>query len=111
MKNVILATAVTFGLATAASAEGLLPVPVMGSIEYATEAAVTSIDLGTEVSFGDFSFAPTFNLSDASGEFDFDGLEFTAAFGVTNGVNLYAIVETDSEFDYAETTVGVAFKF
>jgi hypothetical protein len=111
MKNVILATAVTFGLATAASAEGLLPVPIMGSIEYATEAAVTSVDLGTELSFGDLTLSNNFNLSDASGEIAFDGLEVTASYGVFEGVGVYAIIETNKDLEYSEGTVGVSFKF
>lgn len=111
MKKFFLATVATFGITSAAAAEGLLPVPVMGSIEYATEASTTSIALGTEMTVGQFSLMPMFNLSDTSGEFDFDGLEITAVYSVTDGVNVFATVETDNEWGYAETTIGAAFRF
>jgi hypothetical protein len=112
MKSVILATAIAMTSTAAFAADGsLLPIPVMGSVEYAVEAETTSFDLGTYIGIGNFGVSPLANFSDTSGSFDFDGAEVTATYMFGSNVDLYATIEADADFEYTEATVGVAFAF
>lgn len=111
MKSVFLATAFVLTSTAAFAGDTLLPVPVMGSVEYAVEAETTSFDLGTFVGFGNFGVSPLANFSDASGSFDFDGAEVTATYMFGTNIDLYATIEADADFEYSEAKVGVAFAF
>jgi hypothetical protein len=112
MKNVFLATAAAVAFtATAASAESLLPVPVMGSFEYATEAETMTLDLGTQLTVGAIAITPLATFDDAGDTFEFTSAEVTVSYMIGNNVDLYATVEGDQDFGHAETTVGVAFSF
>ena len=111
MKSVILATTFVLTSTAAFAGDSLLPVPVMGSVEYAVEAETTSFDLGTYVGFGNFGVSPLANFSDASGSFDFDGAEVTATYMFGSNIDLYATIEADADFEYTEAKVGVAFAF
>jgi hypothetical protein len=111
MKSVILATAFVLTSTAAFAGDMFLPIPVMGSVEYAVEAETTSIDLTTYVGFGNLGLSPLANFSDTSGDFDFDGAEVTATYMIGANIDVYATVEADADFEYSETKVGVAFSF
>ena len=112
MKNVFIAATAALGFtATAAAAESLLPVPVMGQMEYATEAETFTLDLGTELTMGPIALTPIAEMSDAGGEFDFTGADLTASYMIGDSVDLFVTVEGDDEFAHEETSFGVAFKF
>ena len=44
-------------------------------------------------------------------DFAFDHAEVKASYGLNENVDLYGKVATDSDFGYAETTLGVALQF
>lgn len=44
-------------------------------------------------------------------DFDVQSLRLTAGFGITENVGVYARVESDEDYNYNETAVGVSFKF
>lgn len=111
MKSVILATAFVLTSTAAFASDSLLPVPVMGSVEYAVEAETTSFDLGTYIGFGNFGLSPLANFSDASGSFDFDSAEVTATYMFGSNIDVYATIEADADFEYSEAKVGLAFSF
>jgi hypothetical protein len=112
MKNVFLATVAALGLtATAAAADELA---VLGGIEYAWEAETTEVTAGVEYApafIGGLTITPMITMNDVGSDFDFASAELTVAYDVAKGVNVYATVESDDDFNYAETTVGLAFRF
>ena len=112
MKNVFLATVAALGLtATAAAADEFA---VIGGIEYAWEAETTETTLGVEYApafVAGLTITPTFTMNDAGQDFGFSSADLTVAYDVAEGVNVYATVESDDDFNYAETTVGLAFRF
>jgi hypothetical protein len=111
MKSVILATAIAMTSTAAFAADGsLLPVPVLGSVEYAVEAETISLELGTYIGFGNFGVSPLVNFS-GTDAIDFDGAEVTATYMFGSNFDLYATIEADADFEYTEAAVGVAFAF
>lgn len=111
MKNTLLAAAAVLGLtATVASAESLLPVPVIGSLEYAFEADVASMDLGTRIDLGVVTLTPMINAAYDT-DLRFTGAELTASYLITEGLDVYATIESDSEWEYSEFTIGMSFSF
>lgn len=109
MKNIIIAAATaTLLTAAAASANGLA---VLGGVEYTVEAEVLEATAGVEYAVGDLTLTPLLTLNDAAGDFEFVNAELTVGYTVSPVVGVYATVETDSDWDYAETTLGVAFRF
>lgn len=44
-------------------------------------------------------------------DFELQSLRITAAYGITENVGIYARVESDDEYSYSETAVGVSFSF
>ena len=97
------------GLATAASAEDL---SFVGNAEYAFEAEVFSTDLGVQYDIDNWTLVGLVNVEDTSTtDISFTGAELSAAYAVNANVDLYAILETDEDLNYEETTIGTAFKF
>ena len=112
MKNVFLAVVAALGLtATAAAADEFA---VIGGIEYAWEAETTETTVGVEYTpafIPGLAVTPTLTMNDVGQDFDFASAELSVAYYVTNNVNVYATVETDNDWDYEETTIGVSFQF
>jgi hypothetical protein len=112
MKNVFLAAVAALGLtATAAAADELA---VIGGIEYAFEAETTEATLGLEYApaiISGLTITPVLTMNNDGQDFDFAQAEVTVAYVIVEGVDLYATVESDVDFNYAETTVGLAFRF
>jgi hypothetical protein len=109
MKNLIIAaiTATTL-TAGAASAEDL---SFLAGVEYAVEAEVLEATAGVEYSLGQLTLTPMVTLNDVGGDFDFSSAELTVSYSLTEQGTVYVTVETDDDFEYSETTLGVAFKF
>lgn len=135
MKNVLLATVATLLTAGTASAADL---GLFGSVEYAVESETTEVVAGvdTVVDTGiggiGLAFAVTGNnapveyeydceysqyyhsdmcSTGTSQDFEFAKASLTASYDVNENAAVYATVETDDEWVYAETTVGVALNF
>ena len=108
MKKVLFATTALF-MGTAAAYAGELA--YVGGIEYAVEAEVFEATAGVEYGVHNFTFAPAITLNDAGGDFEFVSAEFTVGYDVNTNVNAYVTIESDADFDYAEATIGVAFRF
>jgi hypothetical protein len=108
MKTLIIAAAMSLGLATVSSADGLAYV---AGAEYAIEAETFEVTAGVEYGVSGFTFAPLVTLNDAGQDFDFASAELTVSYGVSANLDAYVTVESDADFDYAETTLGVALKF
>ena len=120
MKNILLATAVFLGAASAASAFELgNGLSVGGEVEQ-------SYDFGTE----DFSllFTPEVDFAYAglalnvSTEFDvlelnnaavdnFHGLDFEATYGVNDYITAFGEISTDKDFEFGDLVVGTRLNF
>lgn len=110
MKSVMIAAVAVLGMATVASAGERLP--LIGYSEYAVEAQTFELGVGTEFVVADkLVIAPAIVGFGPSDDFNFDRLEVKASYGLNDKVDLYGKVETDADLHYAETTVGVAFRF
>jgi hypothetical protein len=109
MKNLVIAavaaTALTASVASAAD------VVILGGLEYTVEAEGLEATAGVEYVMGQATFTPLVTLNDASGDFEFTSVELKVGYTVAPGVDAYAVVEADSDFDYTETTVGVSLRF
>lgn len=109
MINKMIAAVAALTLSTAAANAGELA--YLGGVEYAVEAEVFEATAGVEYAVGGFTLTPVFTLNDAAGDFEFAEAELTVGYEVTTSMSVYTTVETDSDFNHAETTVGVAFRF
>jgi hypothetical protein len=83
----------------------------VGSLEYAIEADEFEATAGMEIGIDRFTVTPTVIMNDTLGEFEFSSMELEVSYDLNENVDLYVMVETDEDFDYEETTLGVAFRF
>ena len=110
MKNLVLAAAAALAFtAGAASADGL---GFGGYGEYAFEAEAFELGLNASYEINSLTLMTeaVFTKPNAV-EFGFEEVTVGATFAVHGNVDLYGKVAFDEDFDYNETTVGVAFKF
>lgn len=113
MKILSIATLAAMLSVTAAHADGL---SLIGDAEYQFEAERFETNLGLAYELNSWTFTPmlTADYTDANG-LDFAGAELTVSYAILSGdsanLNAYLRVEADSDFEYSETAVGVAFSF
>lgn len=105
----MIATATVLAMSTAVYAEAP---SVLGYAEYAVEAEQFEFGLGTQLIIAEgVTVTPMVIGTDASGAFELESAEVSIRYGLSNGAYLYTVLETDADFGYAETTVGVSFNF
>lgn len=109
MKSVMIATAALVTMAGVAMAE---TPSFVGYSEYAVEAKSFEVGAGAEVYLAKgFYLTPMVVGSGPSNDFTFDHAEVKATYILNENVNVYGKVKTDSDFNYDEAIVGVAFQF
>jgi hypothetical protein len=127
MKNYIIATLFAFvasvGIAQADGIRGFSEPSVVpseqiadnlafiGSAQYAFQTRTFETRLGMEYTYNSFTFIPILVGNNAAGNFNFAGAEFGVRYSVSQNFNLYGVIEADSNFNYSEATIGVAFRF
>lgn len=108
MKTTLMATAAVFAMAGFAVAQPT----VVGYGEYSVEAQTFETGIGAEFIVADsVLITPMIVGSGDVDAFDFDHAEVKASYGLNENIDLYGKVKSDADFNYAETTVGVAFQF
>lgn len=113
MNKLVIAAAALLLSTSALYADGL---SLSGNSEYQIEAERLETNIGLQYDLGDWSFAPmvTVDYTDADG-LDFDGAELTVSYTIVEGdsasLNTYLRVESDDNFEYSETAIGVSFSF
>lgn len=108
MKTLI-AAVIFAASASTASAQDLA---FVGNAFYEFEAEQFETNLGVEMGFGDFTVTPMITGQyDDVDEFHLDNVSVTGAYSLNDNVDLFGRVEFDDEFEYSETTVGMAFRF
>jgi hypothetical protein len=108
--TIITAVALTF-IAGTASADAL---GFNAGIEYQVEAETTEMTLGADYSIDAFTISPVLNAAYIADSLDFTGADLTVSYGlgfINAGTAVYVTVETDADFDYTETTVGMSIDF
>ena len=108
MKTTILAATLALTTAGAASAQDYT---VFGTAEYAVEADTFEIGVGADIYVGDFTFTPALYADRVADENDLNRAELTVAYQINGNWAAYATVETDRDWDYAETTFGTRVEF
>jgi hypothetical protein len=111
MKKIMLATvaAFTFAFAGAASAEGF---GFGGYSEYAMEAETFEFGLNASYDVNALTFSAEAVLVKPNGdELDLDSVTLGVNYEANENANVYGKVAFDSDFDYEETTIGIAFNF
>jgi hypothetical protein len=125
MKTLLMATAMTFAGTMAFAGGAVTPQPnplyvdatpnvsttFVGSLEYAIEAETFEATAGMEFGIDQWTITPVIVMNDEFGDFDFSSAELNVSYDASENVDLYITFETDADFDYAETTLGVAFRF
>lgn len=112
MKKIMLATVAVLAFAGVANAGAAEPLSFNGYAEYAVEAQ--NFELGTGVSYTADALIlnATAVFEKPNGvAIDFDHVDLGATYAVATGTELYGKVTLDSDLEYDETTVGVAFSF
>mgnify|MGYP000175578369 CR=1 FL=1 len=110
MKSVMIAAAAITAMATMASAADRPT--ILGYSEYAVEAESFETGVGAEFIVADsVLITPMIIGSGDVNNFAFDHAELKAKYGVNENIDLYGKIASDADFNYAETTVGVAFQF
>lgn len=80
--------------------------------EYAMEAGEFNLSAGSVYTAGNFEFFGEADFTTAgTTDIAFDNLETGVAYNLNHNTQVYGMVELDSDFEYAETTVGVAVNF
>lgn len=108
MKNMIMAMFATLTLSATSAYAG--EVAFIGSTEYAIESADFSVEAGTEVTAGAFTFTGLAQF-DNKVDWDFTGVELGVSTSVTRNVSLYTKLQLDGSANYDEMVVGTAFRF
>lgn len=113
MKTFVLATVAALTLAgTAHAGAGAKPLSFSGYGEYAVEAQAFELGAGANYTIDALDFGATAVFVKENGvDLGFDHVDLTAAYVVTTGTELYGKVALDSDLEYDETTVGIAFSF
>ena len=100
-------TALTLSTA-AASANDLA---FLGGLEYAVEAEAFEATAGVEYGIAGITLTPMLTLNDATGGLELATAELTVGYTVSDFAGVYLTVETDGDFEYTETYVGLALRF
>lgn len=106
MKTFVLATFIA--AASSASAQEITP---FASLEYAFEADAVEASVGADFNFGQLTVTPQFTVDHVASVTDFQNAEITFDYAIRGNWNAYLTVETDRNFNYAETTIGTAVSF
>lgn len=107
MKTIVLATA----FATLATSAFAGPA-VVGYSEYAVEARTFEVQVGVQLPINDqFMFTPSLVGFGTSKNFAFSYANFNVTYNLNDNIDLYVDLDTDKNFNYAETTLGLAFSF
>ncbi len=110
MKSVMIAAAAITAMATMASAADRPT--FLAYSEYAIEAETFELGAGAEFIVADRVIVTPMLIGFGTNEdFAFDRAELKASYGVNENVDLYGKIATDSDLNYEEATVGVAFQF
>jgi len=119
MKNILLATAVLFGAASAASAWELgdTGINIGGEVDfnYTTGVEDYALDLTTGAGFSKwgvtFNAETTWDLLDLNTDNDlFTGVDFDAAYQY-GAVEVYGEVSADADFEFGDVTIGTRLAF
>ena len=111
MKKIMIATVALFAAASAASA---FERPTLLSYgEYTVEAQDVELGVGTEfILDGGLTITPWVVATDTGADsLTFDHAAINVAYGVNENVDLYGKVETDSDLNYSETTIGFKLQY
>jgi opacity protein-like surface antigen len=110
MKNILTAAFVaTFAFAGAAAAEGF---GFGGYGEYAMEAEEFEFGLHASYDVNALTFSAEAVLVKPNGdELDLDSVTLGVNYEANENADVYGKVAFDGDFDYEETTIGLAFKF
>lgn len=109
MKTFAIVAATALALSATAATAGDLA--FLGGLEYTTEAEVFEATAGVEYATNGFTFTPLIVMNDAANDFDFVSAELTVGYDLGKNVNAYVTVESDADWNHAETTLGVALRF
>lgn len=103
MKNILLATAATLAMtATAATA---------ADFGIATEYAIEAEDFTTTFAVGQAVSSVYLSAEAEVVDTTFTGVDLGMTYGLTADLSVYGVVEVDSDFEYEEAVVGIAFNF
>jgi hypothetical protein len=121
MKNILLATAVFFGAASAASAFeiGNTGLNVGGEVEstynFGTEdfGVLFTPEASFEYSGLALSVTTDFDLLNIDEDLaeNFDGLDFEAIYGLNDFVEVFGEISTDEDFEFGDLVVGSRLSF
>jgi opacity protein-like surface antigen len=112
MKNVIIAAALAGTFATSVAAAEWTRPAVIGKTEYNVTTEKWAYDAGVQVDMLGVVLTPKVKGAYSSTtNFDFLGSEINAAYAVHETATAYVTVTADDNWKYADTTVGVSFKF
>ena len=96
-------------------------IDITAAYDLSTMVAVQGVfTLDSDFEYKETRFGAVVSVTDAlaftpevlvDNDFDVQALRLTAGFGLTDNVGVYARVESDADYEYSETVVGVSFKF
>lgn len=109
MKFVLATVAAFVTFTNVAAADGF---SFFGYGEYAIEAESLEFGLGTDYTIDALTLSASMTFTRPSGtEMDLDHVNIGALYSINDNLGLYGDVELDGDFEYSETTLGVAFTF
>jgi hypothetical protein len=121
MKNILLATAVFFGAASAASAFelGNTGISLGGELEtsynFGTEdfGVLLTPEAGFEYDILAVTVSTDLNLADFNSDVteNFQGLDFEAVLTVNDYLNAYGEISTDADFEFGDLVIGTRLSF
>ena len=110
MKTTILAT--TFALAASCAFAEDIFIGAGGQVEYSVEGQKFEMEVGPTMTLGNIGVAPKLLSSvDNDVDFNFEGVELEATFGLSDTLELYGVASADKDFDYEDLKLGVRFQF
>jgi len=111
MKIGIFATTMAL-IATTATADSMFDFGAKGKMEYSVENEGFTMEAGPTVTFGKFDVeSRLIGTVDTGAEFDFVGVELEGTYDLSDRLDLYGVISTDSSVDYEDLKFGVSFSF
>lgn len=110
MKKLLIATAAAVTLSTTTAIAADLSYGAYA--EYAVEAQAFELGLGAAYAINDFTLtAELVALKPNDARLDLDSVDLGVSYAISTATSLYGEVTLDSDLQYSETVLGVAFNF
>jgi len=112
MKTIIAAATLTLIAPMAIADEAAWDVTPRGYLEISTETQDVQFNAGVDATYADLTFSADYYADKLDGgSFSFTEVELGASYALNEMASIYAVAGYDNDFNYQDTTIGLAVSF